>query len=100
MSNGIVYVGSQDKSIYALGAWSGNLIWKFTTQDAQVSSPAIANGKVYTGGDDGYVYCLDAYNGALNWKTFVNGDLPYTYGSFVLTNPRQRYPTAEFLLGL
>ena len=81
--NGIVYVGSQDKSIYALGAWSGNLIWKYTTQDAQVSSPAIANGKVYTGGDDGYVYCLDAYNGALNWKTFVNGGLPYTYGSFV-----------------
>jgi len=84
IANGIAYVGSQDKSIYALGAWSGNLIWKFTTQDAQVSSPAIANGKVYTGGDDGYVYCLDAYTGALNWKTFVNGDLPYTYGSFVL----------------
>jgi outer membrane protein assembly factor BamB len=81
--NGIVYVGSQDKNIYALGAWSGNLIWKFTTQDAQVSSPAVVNGKVYTGGDDGYVYCLDAYTGALNWKTFVNGNLPYTYGSFV-----------------
>jgi outer membrane protein assembly factor BamB len=81
--NGIVYVGSQDKSIYALGAWSGNLIWKFTTQDAQVSSPAVVNGKVYTGGDDGYVYCLDAYTGALSWKTFVNGNLPYTYGSFV-----------------
>ena len=84
VANGIVYVGSQDKNIYALGAWSGNLIWKFTTQDAMISSPAIANGKVYTGGDDGYVYCLDAYTGALNWKTFVNGDLPYTYGSFVL----------------
>jgi outer membrane protein assembly factor BamB len=84
VADGILYVGSQDKSIYALGAWSGNLIWKFTTQDAQVSSPAIVNGKVYTGGDDGYVYCLDAYTGALNWKTFVNGNLPYTYGSFVL----------------
>jgi outer membrane protein assembly factor BamB len=84
VANGIAYVGSQDKCIYALGAWSGNLIWKFTTQDAQVSSPAIVDGKVYTGGDDGYVYCLDAYTGKLNWKTFVNGDLPYTYGSFVL----------------
>jgi outer membrane protein assembly factor BamB len=82
--DGIVYVGSQDKNIYALGAWSGNLIWKFTTQEAQVSSPAVVNGRVYTGGDDGYVYCLDAYTGALVWKTFVNGDLPYTYGSFVL----------------
>jgi outer membrane protein assembly factor BamB len=84
VANGIVYVGSQDKNIYSISAFSGNLIWSYTTQDAQVSSPAIANGKLYTGGDDGYVYCLDAYTGALYWKTFVNGDLPYTYGSFVL----------------
>ena len=84
VANGIVYVGSQDKNIYALGAFSGSLLWKFTTQNAQISSPAIENGKVYTGGDDGYVYCLDAYTGALKWKTFVNGDLPYTYGSFML----------------
>jgi outer membrane protein assembly factor BamB len=84
VADGIVYVGSQDKNIYALGAWSGNLIWNFTTQGAVESSPAVANGKVYTGGDDGYVYCLDAYNGALIWRTFVNGDLPYTYGSLVL----------------
>ena len=34
--------------------------------------------------DDGYVYCLDAYTGALIWQTFVNSDLPFTYGTFVL----------------
>jgi outer membrane protein assembly factor BamB len=84
VTDGIVYVGSQDKNIYAIGAWSGNLIWNFTTQGAIESSPAVANGKVYTGGDDGYVYCLDAYTGAFIWQTFVNGNLPYTYGSLVL----------------
>jgi len=84
VADGIVYVGSQDKNIYALGAWSGNLIWNFTTLDTIESSPAVANGKVYTGGDDGYVYCLDAYKGSLLWKTFVNGDLPFTFGSLVL----------------
>ena len=68
--DGIVYVGSEDKNIYAIGAWSGNLIWNFTTKDAVESSPAVANGKVYTGGDDGYVYCLNAYTGALIWQTF------------------------------
>jgi outer membrane protein assembly factor BamB len=82
--DGIVYVGSQDKNIYALGAWNGNLIWNFTTHDAVESSPAVANGKVYTGGDDGYVYCLNAYTGALIWQTFVNGDLPFTFGDIVL----------------
>jgi outer membrane protein assembly factor BamB len=84
VADGIVYVGSQDKNIYALGAWSGNLIWNFTTLDTIESSPAVANGKVYTGGDDGYVYCLDAYKGSLLWKTFVNGELPFTFGSLVL----------------
>jgi len=84
VANGIVYVGSQDKNIYALGAFGGNLIWKYTTLDAVESSPAVADGRVFTGGDDGYVYCLDAYNGSLIWRTFVNGDLPYTYGSLVL----------------
>ncbi len=84
IANGIVYIGSQDKNIYALGAWSGSLIWKFTTQDNIESSPAVASGKIYTGGDDGYVYCLDAYTGALIWHTFVNGDLPYTFATVVL----------------
>ena len=84
VADGIVYVGSQDKNIYALGAWSGSLIWNFTTLDTIESSPAVANGKVFTGGDDGYVYSLDAYNGRLLWKTFVNGDLPFTFGSLVL----------------
>jgi outer membrane protein assembly factor BamB len=82
--DGIVYVGSQDKNIYAIGAWSGNLIWNFTTRGAILSSPAVANGKVYVGSDDGYVYCLDAYTGAFIWQTFVNSSLPFTFGNLVL----------------
>ena len=82
--DGVVYVGSQDKNLYALDAYSGSLIWKFATQDALVSSPAVVDGKVYTGGDDGYVYCLDAQTGELDWKTFVDGNKEYTYGSLVL----------------
>ena len=62
--DGIVYVGSQDKNIYAVGAWSGNFLWNFATNAAVESSVAVVNGKVYTGGDDGNVYCLDAYTGA------------------------------------
>jgi len=93
----ILYVGSQDKHIYALGAFSGNLIWKFQTQSMIESSPAVANDRVYTGGDDGYVYCLDAYTGELYWKTFVNGDLPYTYGSFVLKSSPALYSGRVFV---
>ncbi len=82
--DGVVYVGSQDKNIYAIGAWSGALIWKFATQGAVESAPAVVDGKVYTGGDDGYVYCLNADTGKLLWKTFVNGNLPFTYNTIVM----------------
>jgi outer membrane protein assembly factor BamB len=82
--DGIVYVGSQDKNIYAIEASNGNLIWKFTTNGAIISSPAVANGKVYVGSEDGYVYCLNANTGAFVWKTFVNSDLPFTFGDLVL----------------
>jgi len=80
----IAYVGSSDGYLYALDAWNGDLKWKFKTGDLIESSPAVVNDKVYTGGDDGYVYCLDAYTGALQWKTFVNGNLPFTFGNLVL----------------
>ena len=80
----IAYVGSTDGYLYALDAWDGSLKWKFKTEDLIESSPAVVDGRVYTGGDDGYVYCLNAYTGSLQWKTFVNGNLPFTFGNLVL----------------
>jgi len=84
IADGIVYFGSQDHNIYAINALSGTQIWNFTTLSTIESSPAVANGKVVTGGEDGYVYCLDAYTGAKQWQTFVNSNLPVTYGSAVM----------------
>jgi len=64
---GRVYVGSQDKNIYCLDARSGSLIWKFHTNEPNMttfgSSPAVAGGKVYIGPDDGNFYILDADTG-------------------------------------
>ena len=84
IADGVLYVGSQDKNIYALNAYTGSLLWKYPTNSPVEASLAVADGKVYTGGDDGYVYCLNAKTGALIWKTFVNGDLPFTFGNLVL----------------
>jgi outer membrane protein assembly factor BamB len=84
IENGILYVGSQDKSIYAIDAWSGALVWSYPTGGMIESSAAVANGKVYIGSDDGYVYCNDAQSGRFLWRAFVNGGLPKTYGSAVM----------------
>ncbi|MGD6933766.1 MAG: PQQ-binding-like beta-propeller repeat protein [Candidatus Bathyarchaeia archaeon] len=82
--DGIVYFGSQDHNVYAVNAKSGGLIWKFATNNTIESSVAVADHKVVTGAEDGYVYCLNAYNGKMQWKTFVNANLPVTYGSAVM----------------
>ena len=54
--NGVVYVGSEDHSLYALDAHSGTKLWSFTTGGFVHSSPAVVNGVVYVGSHDGSLY--------------------------------------------
>ncbi len=76
-----VYVGSHDKNIYCLNAWTGSFIWKFSTNERIKSSPAVVGGRVYVGPDDGYIYCLDAYNGGLIWSTYAGGSIQVNFGA-------------------
>jgi outer membrane protein assembly factor BamB len=69
VSNGVVYVGSDDAGLYALNATTGVVIWKTITGAAVRSSPAVASGVVYVGSDDKAVYALNAATGAVLWKT-------------------------------
>ncbi len=79
--NGILYVGSEDKKLYALDAETGGLLWTYQTGAAIESSPAVADGKVYLGPDDGNVYSLDALTGKLIWKTPVGGYIEANFDS-------------------
>jgi outer membrane protein assembly factor BamB len=62
VSNGVVYVGSDDGKLYAyaVGCNSGGgtctPLWTATTGDQIFSSPAVANGVVYVGSEDGKLY--------------------------------------------
>jgi outer membrane protein assembly factor BamB len=82
--DGVVYVGSQDKNIYALDAETGTRIWNFTTGFRVRSSPAVADGKVYTGTDDGNMYCLDAKTGQQLWMASAGGVTVYPYAQAVV----------------
>ena len=69
--DGIVYVGSQDRNLYALNAASGALLWKYNTMernDYVSSSPAVAEGVVYIGGLKTKIHAVDAGSGELLWK--------------------------------
>ncbi|MFE5331308.1 protein kinase [Embleya sp. NPDC056575] len=62
--NGVVYIGSQDKNVYAIDATTGTKKWAYTAGSGVDPSPAVAGGLVYVGSDDKNVYALDAATGA------------------------------------
>jgi eukaryotic-like serine/threonine-protein kinase len=58
VANGVVYVGSEDHSLYALDAQSGKLLWSYKTGNYILTSPAVVNGVVYIGSGDGRLYAF------------------------------------------
>jgi hypothetical protein len=65
-SDGTVYVGSNDKKLYAINGKSGVKLWEFETGDFVWSSPAIgSDGTVYIGGE--CVYALNGKTGDKKW---------------------------------
>jgi outer membrane protein assembly factor BamB len=77
VSNGIVYVGSNDGNVYALRQNDGTAIWHVPTHGPVTSSPAVSEGAVYFAGGDGVVYAADAATGALRWRFMTNGERRY-----------------------
>ena len=47
--DGVVYVGSYDRKIYAFDASDGSVLWSYATGGIVVSRPAVVNGVVYVG---------------------------------------------------
>ena len=79
VSNGIVYVGSRDKNLYAIDAMTGKKKWRFGTKGSVRSSPAVSNGIVYVGSYDDNLYAIDAVTGKEKWR--------FATGGFVSSSP-------------
>jgi outer membrane protein assembly factor BamB len=70
-----IFVGSNDKKVYALDAVTGAKKWEFATGSWVYSSPAVSNdgATIFVGSDDNKVYALDAVTGAKKWE-FATGN--------------------------
>lgn len=73
VSNGVVYVGSWDKNLYAIYTATGMEKWRFATTGWVRSSPAVSNGVVYVGSGDKNLYAIDEVTGLEKWR-FVTGN--------------------------
>lgn len=71
----MVFIGSEDHFMYALGAASGTVIWKFRTLGKIMSSASLSQDEeiVYFGSVDGKVYALGAANGSVVWTLVTQG---------------------------
>lgn len=74
VSEGIVYVGSNDHFLHAIDARKGAEVWKFETGANVNSTPAVTGGSVYVLSLDGNAYAVDAHTGKLQWKFQTAGE--------------------------
>jgi outer membrane protein assembly factor BamB len=74
VSGGLVFVGSSDNFLYALGSTTGGLKWKFKTESRVTSSPAVDQGTVYFLSYDSNFYAVAADTGTLKWKFKTAGE--------------------------
>jgi len=65
-----LYIGSDDKHIYAININDGKEKWKFKTGSWVSTTPAFYNNKLYIGSRDGKIYCLNAFNGKKEWEYY------------------------------
>ena len=66
VSDGVVYVGSEDNFIYALREDTGELIWRFRTAGDVITTPTPFNDAVFVGVDN-CIYALTADTGDILW---------------------------------
>ena len=67
--DGTLYVGSEDKKIYAIDGKTGAKKWEFLTGDKVLSSPALGtDGTLYCGSHDKKIYAIDGKTGAKKWN--------------------------------
>ena len=88
--DGTVYVGGNDRHVYALDRRTGKLLWKHQTDTSApypmtgvfIGSPTIAAdmGLVFAGCRDGHLYAFDLATGRLRWRLDE-------HGSWVVSTP-------------
>lgn len=63
----VVLVGG-NKAFYAIGLYSGKLLWQYDIKGYCVSRPCVYDNKVYFGAWDCNFYCLNLSDGTLAWS--------------------------------
>ena len=69
-----VFIGSVGRTLYALEARTGKVVWRHHGQRMFKSSVCVYQNLLYIGNTDDYLRCIDAATGALRWSLFTGND--------------------------
>ena len=61
VADGKVYFGLDNGYVYALDAFTGDIVWSYKTEGAVQSSPAISDGLLFVGSNDGNLYAIGTF---------------------------------------
>lgn len=75
VENGVVYIGSYDNNLYAVGAGDGKMLWKFPTDAGVVSKPLVKDSIVYITSADKSLYAISTRTGKELWKYTADGPI-------------------------
>lgn len=84
--NGVVYVGSEDKHLYAIDGASGQLKWKYEAKALIDASPVVVDGVVYVGTDGGVLHAINAETGEEVWAFEADGRISGEAGVTTITD--------------
>lgn len=71
MSGNYVYIGSEDKHIYALDKYTGDREWSVKLDDVVSTSPSVTGLTLVIGTEAGTVYGIHPHQGEVLWQTYV-----------------------------
>ena len=101
--DGVVYVGSEDKHLYAIDATTGKQKWKLPTAALIDASPVVDQGTVYIGSDGGVLHAVEAATGKERWQFATEGRISGEAAVVTLdANPDEKdntTPTTVVLIG-
>ncbi len=75
LSEGMIFAGSMDNTVYALDENSGWAVWRARTNRPIISSPIVKDTTVFIGSADGKLYALDIYTGRQIWAWETEGQV-------------------------
>jgi outer membrane protein assembly factor BamB len=78
ISDGRVFIGSENKSMYCLTAGDGKVVWRKQARGAIWGTSPVVDGRVVFGDKAGWMYMLSAEDGRLIWELRIGENINAT----------------------